>query len=83
MAQLIARLLKPLETSKRLDVSVWTLANWRKTAFGPPYIRLKHNDIRYPEDSLAEWIEERKVHSLAEERGQGKEFPGSRAGGFK
>ena len=81
--QVIGETLKPLEVSVRLKVSEWTLANWRRCGFGPPYVRLKGNDLRFPEDGLRKWIEEREVSSLAQERGQGKEFPGSEAGGFR
>jgi predicted DNA-binding transcriptional regulator AlpA len=81
--QVPGELLKPAEAGERLKVSEWTLANWRRCGFGPPYVRLKGNDLRFPEDGLRKWIEERTVNSLAEERGQGKEFPGSEAGGFR
>jgi hypothetical protein len=66
----------------RIKVSKWTLANWRRDGFGPPYVRLKGNDIRYPEDGLNRWIKERTFGSLDEEREGGREFPGSSAGGF-
>jgi predicted DNA-binding transcriptional regulator AlpA len=71
------------ETSERLGVSKWTLAAWRKSGFGPPYIRLKGHEIRYSADALDAWIQGRMVNSLAEERGRGQEFPGSEVGGFK
>ena len=77
------RLLSIKETCERLGLTKWTLANYRRDGHGPPYLRLKGNDIRYSEDSLTEWVEQRTVSSLAEERGQGKTFPGSEAGGFK
>jgi len=77
------KLLPVDEVCERIGLSRWTLAAWRKAGFGPPYLRLKGNDLRYPEDSLAKWIQERIVGSLAEERGRGQEFPGSEAGGFR
>ena len=82
MKKVVGELLVIGEVIDRLKVSKWTLANWRRDGFGPPYVRLKGNDVRYPEDGLWKWIEERMVNSLAEERGQGREFPGSSAGGF-
>ena len=81
--QIPGELLKPAGVSERLKVSEWTLANWRRCGFGPPYVRLKGNDLRYPEDGLLKWIGEREVRSLAQERFQGKEFPGSEVGGFQ
>jgi len=63
------------EVMERLKVSKWTLANWRRSGFGPPYVRLKGNDIRYPEDGLRKWIAGRLVGSIGEEREKGKKFP--------
>ena len=78
-----AALLKIVEVCELLQVSDWTLASWRRSGFGPSFIRLKGNAIRYPEDSLFEWIKSREVESLAEERGRGQTFPGSEAGGYR
>ena len=78
-----ALLLKIAEVCELLNVSKWTLAGWRKSGFGPPFLRLKGTDIRYPFDKLKKWCDERTVSSLAEERGKGQEFPGSEKGGFK
>ena len=75
-------LLKIAEVCEALKVSDWTLAGWRKSGFGPPFLRLKGNDVRYPSDKLQKWCDERTVSSLAEERGKGRTFPGSEAGGF-
>ena len=82
MKKVVGELLVIQEVVERLKVSKWTLANWRRDGFGPPYVRLKGNDIRYPEDGLHKWIKERTVNSLDEEREGGREFPGSSAGGF-
>ena len=78
-----AGLLKIAEVCEALRVSDWTLAAWRKSGFGPPFLRLKGNDVRYPSDKLQKWCDERTVSSLAEERGKGQRFPGSEKGGFK
>ena len=75
-------LLKIAEVCELLCVSKWTLAGWRKDKFGPKWLRLKGNDVRYPQRDLEKWIEGRTVSSLAEERGKGRTFPGSEAGGF-
>ena len=75
-------LLKIAEVCELLNVSKWTLAGWRRDGFGPPFLRLKGNDIRYPQHALEKWTEGRTVSSLAEERGKGRTFPGSEAGGF-
>ena len=80
--EVVGDLLVIKEIMKRLKVSKWTLANRCRDGFGPPYVRLKGNDIRYPEDGLRKWIEERTVNSLAEEREQGRKFSGSEVGGF-
>ena len=75
-------LLKIAEVCEALQVSEWTLAGWRKDKFGPQWLRLKGNDVRYPQRDLEKWIEGRTVSSIAEERGKGRTFPGSEAGGF-
>ena len=75
-------LLKIAEVCELLKVSTWTLASWRKDKFGPKWLRLKGNDVRYPQRDLEKWIDERTVSSIAEERGKGRTFPGSEAGGF-
>ena len=74
---------QPSIKREQIRLSRWTLAAWRKSGFGPAYLRLKGNDIRYPEDRFQEWIEGRTVSSIAEERRQGQEFSGSAKGGFK
>jgi len=82
MTEVSDELLTVLAVTDCLKVSKWTLANWRRCGFGPPYVRLKGNDIRYPATALMGWIEDRTVRSLDEERDQGREFPGSAVGGF-
>ena len=76
-------LLKIGEVCKLLQVSPWTLAGWRKDKFGPKWLYLKGNDVRYPKDQLEKWIKDRTVSCIAEARGKGREFPGSEKGGFK
>ena len=73
--EVVGELLVIQEVMDRIKVSKWTLANWRRGGFGPPYVRLKGNDIRYSEEGLRRWVEERLVDSIDEEREKGKEFP--------
>ena len=75
-------LLKIVEVCELLKVSPWTLAGWRKDGFGPKWLYLKGNDVRYPKSGLDSWIKDRTVSSVAEARGKGRTFPGSEAGGF-
>lgn len=78
------RLLKPHEVAARLGVSKHTLLGWRRDGFGPPYLRLRGNDLRYREADLTEWIAERRAHSIAEERARGDRFNGAaEEGGFR
>lgn len=80
----MGRLLKPAEVANRLRVSRYTLLEWRRVGFGPPFLRLRGNDLRYPEDDLVEWIEERKANSINEERARGDRLHGAaEEGGFK
>lgn len=49
-----AQHLTPEDVKKRLTVSMSTLANWRSTGKGPPYIKLC-GTVRYPLDLLVAW----------------------------
>ncbi|MCP4600487.1 MAG: helix-turn-helix domain-containing protein [Proteobacteria bacterium] len=53
-------LLTPDEVARRLTVSVFTLARWRKDGFGPPFVKLGkgHSSlIRYRYSDLCTFIE--------------------------
>jgi predicted site-specific integrase-resolvase len=77
-------LLKPSDVADRLRVSKYTLLEWRRSGFGPPFLRLRGNDLRYPETKLKEWIAERTARSLTEERARGHRLTGAaEEGGFK
>jgi len=77
-------LLKPKEVARRLDVSPHTLLEWRRDGFGPPFMRLRGNDLRYPEDELETWIHDRTANSLTEERARGDRLNGAaETGGFR
>ena len=78
------KLLKPKVVAEQLGVSPFTLLEWRRSGFGPPFLRLRGNALRYPETKLKEWISEREAHSLAEERVRGDRLTGAaEGGGFK
>ncbi|MFC1660873.1 helix-turn-helix transcriptional regulator [Gemmatimonadota bacterium] len=77
-------LLKPAQVAQRLGVSRYTLLEWRRAGFGPPFLRLRGNDLRYPEEQLEKWISERTARSLAEERARGDRLHGAAEdGGFR
>jgi hypothetical protein len=48
--------LSPLQVARIMGMSAWTLLIWRKKAFGPPFLRVTHNMIRYPRKQFAEWL---------------------------
>jgi predicted DNA-binding transcriptional regulator AlpA len=53
-------LISEKEVARLMGLSAATLANYRKTDTGPPYIRLSNGPrsrIRYHADSVVEWIE--------------------------
>jgi len=55
------RLLTPGETAERLRVSLPTLARWRQSGSGPPFVkfsRTKQAIVRYRESDLLEFIDE-------------------------
>jgi predicted DNA-binding transcriptional regulator AlpA len=80
----MSRLLKPKAVAAQLGVSPYTLLEWRRDGFGPPFLRLRGNDLRYPEEKLKEWVSERMAHSLTEERARGDRLNGAAEdGGFK
>ena len=75
----MSRLLKPKEVANALGVTTFTLLEWRRAGFGPPFLRLRGNDLRYAEDALLKWIRARESDSLDEERARGFELSGGRA----
>lgn len=80
----MGRLLKPAEVADRIGVSKYTLLEWRRDGFGPPFLRLRGNSLRYPESELEAWVSERTANSLTEERARGDRLHGAAEdGGFK
>lgn len=56
------RMLRREEAAERLGVSMATLSRWAaERSDGPPFLKLGHgrSAVRYPEDRLEQWIEDR------------------------
>ena len=49
-------LLKPLEVSEMLGVTMATLRNWRKKGIGPPHVQLG-GQARYSQEGIVAWLE--------------------------
>lgn len=49
------RLLSPEVVARRLGVAVHTLANWRASGKGPPFIKIERS-IRYRESDVVGWL---------------------------
>lgn len=57
-------MLNALAAAERLKVSVDTLKRWRNRKpepYGPPFTRTESGTIRYDEEALEQWIEDRTV----------------------
>lgn len=55
------------ETALRLGVSTRTLARWRSTGNGPPFVRLGVRRIGYTPSDIESWARSRTFGSRAEE----------------
>jgi|TARA_R110000744_G_scaffold77327_2_gene152714 predicted site-specific integrase-resolvase len=80
--------LTEVEIAERMQVSPYTVQKWRQDGYGPPYVRLRNNAPRYPEDLFLEWLELQSVTSVTEERIRNNKagvesFPGTAAGGYQ
>ena len=62
----IARLLKPDAVGEILGVSPLTLERWRWAGTGPEYVKVSGRAIRYPEDRLKKFIDDRLRRSTAD-----------------
>ncbi len=60
-------LITTAEAAQRLGRSPYTLADWRRDGYGPPYVRLR-SDCLYEEADLEAFVASQKATSLAEER---------------
>ncbi len=70
-------LLKQEDTARMLGVSVYTLQAWRQAGFGPPFVRMRGNDVRYDLRDVEAFIEQHKSSSIAEERAKGRTYNGA------
>lgn len=51
----------PAELSSFLGVSIVTLARWRRNKTGPLWVRVGAQAVRYPRESVHEWLEEHEL----------------------
>jgi predicted DNA-binding transcriptional regulator AlpA len=51
-----AEFLTTLELAALLQISRWTLGNWRKTGKGPPFLKISRGTVRYPWRALVDWL---------------------------
>lgn len=49
--------LTPYQVAGRLDVSIRTLADWRRRKTGPVYLQISYRTLRYPSTRLEEWLQ--------------------------
>ncbi|HLO75161.1 MAG TPA: helix-turn-helix domain-containing protein [Magnetospirillum sp.] len=59
-------LLTPPEVAARLQVSVKSLENWRRTGAGPRFIRLGRCCVRYAREDVEDFIRARTARNTAE-----------------
>jgi hypothetical protein len=65
MAQAPTRdLMKPEELAQEWQVSVKTLANWRSSRIGPPYVKI-NGLVRYSRQAAAEWAAQQQPKGAA------------------
>jgi hypothetical protein len=55
------RLLSPVEAARRLRMQPTTLKAWRLRRWGPSYIAVSRQCIRYRECDLNTWVEAHRV----------------------
>lgn len=60
-------ILRPGETAKRLNITPRTLARWRVSGIGPPYVRVGPRCIGYLPADIDRWAESRRFTSRAAE----------------
>lgn len=61
------RLYSPAEASRYLGVALQTLAHWRVQGRGPQFVRLSKRCVRYSEQTLREFVEQRTRAATCEE----------------
>jgi hypothetical protein len=60
-----SKLLTESEVAQRLSVTIFALRKWRARRIGPIFIKLTQSPaspVRYDEDDLEKYIEDRKRH---------------------
>lgn len=62
--------LTPHQVAVLLGISTQTLAHWRVRGCGPRYVRVSSRCIRYMEDDVRAWLEQRAQNSTAENGGK-------------
>ena len=58
------KLLTTSQVAEKLQLSDSTLEDWRWKRLGPPFLRISRGCVRYDEDALEAWIQERMVYEL-------------------
>lgn len=59
--------LTPTEAAESVGLSRRTLEGWRRRGGGPPYVRINHKIVRYPERLFHEWLAARLFSSTSDE----------------
>ena len=49
---------KSSDVADMLDLTTQTLMSWRKKGFGPKWIKINKNTVRYPIGDFEEWMDE-------------------------
>lgn len=62
------RLLTPDEVAEMTGLSTETLAQWRSQRRGIPFIKISRNCVRYRQQDLDLWLEERLVSTSGANR---------------
>lgn len=55
-----SEMLDPAAVADRLNVTTRTLARWRETDAGPPFVALTARTVKYPAAKLQQWIEAKR-----------------------
>ena len=66
------QLLTPDQVASRLQIHTRSLSRWRTNGGGPPFLRVG-GVIRYPSDSLEDWLQSRSARSVADYQAERKE----------
>lgn len=75
-------LLSTAALAAELDIHPGTLANWRVTGGGPPFIRVG-GAIRYRREAVDAWMRDREAHNTAEADAIDRRHRAERRGGAR